>query len=197
MINLVNVIRTTNGSVNCYDADTIADRDSLKDPIIGTQVYVIDEAKTYKSDSNGVWYEVMTTSSGGGGGGEGGGGDLSNYYNKQQVNAKIQGAEAKTKREEERAIAEETRIEKRFDDYTKTSDLSKIKISKATEADKAIQAIQDSNGNVITDTYATLENTYNKDEIDAKVSSVYKYKGSVATKFNLPTNNQIGDEHRI
>ena len=39
----------------------------------------------------------------------------------------------------------------------------------------------------------TKSETYNKTEIDSKVSSVYKYKGTVPSPMLLPDNNEIGD----
>lgn len=43
-----------------------------------------------------------------------------------------------------------------------------------------------------------ITDAYTKDEIDAKVSSVYKYKGSVAKYENLPTENlTIGDVYNV
>lgn len=45
--------------------------------------------------------------------------------------------------------------------------------------------------------YAIID-AYTKDEIDAKVSSVYKYKGSVAKYENLPTENlTVGDVYNV
>ena len=42
--------------------------------------------------------------------------------------------------------------------------------------------------------YYTKDQTYTKDEVNSKVTSVYKYKGSVQTYADLPTeNNQAGD----
>ena len=47
------------------------------------------------------------------------------------------------------------------------------------------------------DVYAKTE-TYNKEEVDAKVSSVYKYKGSVANEDALPTEGQaVGDVYNL
>lgn len=43
-----------------------------------------------------------------------------------------------------------------------------------------------------------ITNAYTKTEVDAKVSSVYKVKGSVASYDNLPTNNRVvGDVYNI
>lgn len=39
----------------------------------------------------------------------------------------------------------------------------------------------------------TKSETYNKTEIDSKVSSVYKYKGTVPSAMLLPNNNDVGD----
>ena len=42
--------------------------------------------------------------------------------------------------------------------------------------------------------YYTKEETYTKSEVDSKVTNIYKYKGSVQTYADLPTeNNQAGD----
>ena len=43
-----------------------------------------------------------------------------------------------------------------------------------------------------------IENAYTKDEVDAKVSSVYRFKGSVASESALPTEgNVIGDVYNV
>ena len=43
-----------------------------------------------------------------------------------------------------------------------------------------------------------IEDVYNKSEVDNKVSSIYKYKGSVANKEALPTENlAIGDVYNL
>ena len=75
-------------------------------------------------------------------------------------------------------------------------------------ASSATKATQDASGNVIASTYlkssvaastyATKAESYTKNEIDAKVSSVYKYKGTVASKANLPATNQVvGDVYNV
>lgn len=46
--------------------------------------------------------------------------------------------------------------------------------------------------------YYKMSETYNKTEIDTKISSVYKYKGSVATYGDLPSqDNVIGDTYNV
>ena len=48
------------------------------------------------------------------------------------------------------------------------------------------------------DTKADNSDTYTKAEVDAKVSSVYRFKGSVATENDLPaTNNVTGDVYNV
>ena len=53
--------------------------------------------------------------------------------------------------------------------------------------------------NALSTQLETLEgNIYTKDEVDAKVSSVYKYKGTVATYNALPTSGQVvGDVYNV
>ena len=47
-------------------------------------------------------------------------------------------------------------------------------------------------------TYATIANTYNKNEVDAKVASVYRPRGSVANFEALPVENQVvGDVYNL
>ena len=58
----------------------------------------------------------------------------------------------------------------------------------------AARATADANGNAITTTYATIADTYTKAQVDAKVSSVYRIMGSVASYDDLPTSGQtVGD----
>lgn len=46
--------------------------------------------------------------------------------------------------------------------------------------------------------YYTKDQTYTKDEVNSKVTGVYKYKGSVQTYADLPTqNNQEGDVYNV
>ena len=55
----------------------------------------------------------------------------------------------------------------------------------------------DKNVNNLTNYYKTSE-TYNKTEIDNKISSVYKYKGTVATYANLPSSDlTVGDVYNV
>ncbi len=56
----------------------------------------------------------------------------------------------------------------------------------ATEAEKAEKATQDASGNVITATYATKEDI-------SSLAKALKYKGSVSTYSELPTDAEIGD----
>lgn len=53
--------------------------------------------------------------------------------------------------------------------------------------------------NALSTQLETLQgNVYTKDEVDTKISSVYKYKGTVATYDVLPTNGQIvGDVYNV
>lgn len=62
----------------------------------------------------------------------------------------------------------------------------------------ASQAASDGNGNNIAATYATIANTYTKAQVDAKVSSVYRIMGSVASYDDLPTSGQtVGDVYNV
>ena len=62
----------------------------------------------------------------------------------------------------------------------------------------ASQATADGNGNNIVTTYATIADTYTKAQVDAKVSSVYRFAGSVATYDDLPTSGQtVGDTYNV
>lgn len=62
----------------------------------------------------------------------------------------------------------------------------------------ASQATADGNGNNIAATYATIANTYTKAQVDAKVSSVYRFMGSVATYNDLPSSGQtVGDTYNV
>lgn len=62
----------------------------------------------------------------------------------------------------------------------------------------ASQAAADGNGNNIVETYATIANTYTKAQVDAKVSSVYRYSGSVDSYDDLPSSNQVvGDTYNV
>ena len=66
---------------------------------------------------------------------------------------------------------------------------------------EATIATKDSSGKVIKDTYATkteVANTYaTKEELNAKVSSVYKYKGNVENYESLPVNPNNGDVYNV
>lgn len=62
----------------------------------------------------------------------------------------------------------------------------------------ASQATADGNGNNIVNTYATIANTYTKAQVDAKVASVYRIMGSVATYDDLPSSGQtVGDVYNV
>lgn len=62
----------------------------------------------------------------------------------------------------------------------------------------ASQATADGNGNNIVNTYATIADTYTKAQVDAKVSSVYRIMGSVASYDDLPTSGQtVGDVYNV
>lgn len=94
--------------------------------------------------------------------------------------------------------------------YTKSSDLSAVATSgsyndllnKPFIPTKTSEIINDSG--YITKDVSDLANyykkteTYNKTEIDSKISSVYKYKGTVATYADLPsTDLTIGDVYNV
>jgi len=73
--------------------------------------------------------------------------------------------------------------------YTKTSDLPSV----ATSGNFA-----DLQNKPTTIAGYGITDAYTKTEIDNKVSSVYKYKGSVATYANLPTSGQVvGDVYNV
>lgn len=75
------------------------------------------------------------------------------------------------------------------------------KVDEAVKADSATTAVsaqQDGAGNNIAATYRTKEDSYSKTEVDAKVTGVYKYKGSVALASSLPTTDlTVGDVYNI
>nr|DAH90084.1 MAG TPA: hypothetical protein [Caudoviricetes sp.] len=58
----------------------------------------------------------------------------------------------------------------------------------------ADKAIADANGNNIAATYATKADTYTKAEVDSKLTSIYRYKGSVATYSALPSSGNVGGD---
>ena len=78
---------------------------------------------------------------------------------------------------------------------------SKTDISYVNEQDNLIKESVTSNVNTLTSAInkkADKSDTYTKAEVDAKVSSVYKYKGSVSSQSALPTTNLvIGDVYNI
>lgn len=62
----------------------------------------------------------------------------------------------------------------------------------------ASQATSDGNGNNIVATYATIADTYTKAQVDAKVASVYRFMGSIATYNDLPSSGQtVGDTYNV
>lgn len=86
-----------------------------------------------------------------------------------------------------------------------TSDISSLNTNKADKTEiptKTSQLTNDSgfitkNVNDLANYYKKSE-TYNKTEIDGKVSSVYKYKGTVATYQDLPSTDLIiGDVYNV
>ena len=60
MVNLIKVIKTENGKVNCYVVDTLADRNNLEDEAIGALVFVIEDGQYYKKMSSGGWFKIYT-----------------------------------------------------------------------------------------------------------------------------------------
>jgi hypothetical protein len=84
-------------------------------------------------------------------------------------------------------------IDKDVDDltnyYTKSETYTK------TEVDNKDYITKDVNN--LTNYYKTSE-TYNKTEVDNKISSVYKYKGTVATYADLPSSDlTVGDVYNV
>lgn len=83
-------------------------------------------------------------------------------------------------------------------------EVTSLNVGKVTEAIKADTAntatssVQDGAGNNIVATYRTKADSYSKVEIDAKVSGIYKYKGSVTSESALPvTDRAVGDVYNI
>lgn len=80
------------------------------------------------------------------------------------------------------------------------TDVSDLK-QKSQEADEKIGQ-NTANITNVTNQITTLnsnltENYYNKSDIDAKISGVYHYKGSVDTFEELPKNAQVGDVYNV
>lgn len=103
--------------------------------------------------------------------------DLKNYYKKSEVdnklNEKVDKIEGKSLSTNDYTTEEKTKLAS-LENYND----EEIKASIALKAD--------------------TENVYSKTEIDNKVSSIYKYKGSVANKESLPTENlTIGDVYNL
>lgn len=83
-------------------------------------------------------------------------------------------------------------------------EVTSIEVGKVAEAIKAdtatiaTSAQQDGAGNNIASTYRTKADSYSKSEVDAKVSGIYKYKGSVSAESALPTSDRtVGDVYNI
>jgi len=97
-----------------------------------------------------------------------------------------------------------------LENYTLTQDLAEVATSGDYEdlsntpsiPSKTSDLINDSgfidkNVNNLTNYYKTSE-TYNKTEVDNKISSVYKYKGTVATYADLPSSDlTVGDVYNV
>lgn len=66
-----------------------------------------------------------------------------------------------------------------------------------TEDNRSSALKLDFDGNLTIQGGITANNIYNKTEIDSKLSSVYKYKGTVATLADLPANPEVGDVYNI
>ena len=106
-----------------------------------------------------------------------------------------------TKEDAENTYATKEEIETSLTDYAKTSDVESTYATKAsisdmltkTEAGSTYLTTQAAETTYLTQTDA--EDTYaTKEEVDEKLSSVYLYKGSVATKADLPTTGEkVGD----
>lgn len=80
---------------------------------------------------------------------------------------------------------------------TKTEVLSEISIPKKTSDLTNDSGFIDKSVNDLTN-YYDKTNLYTKTEIDSKISSVYKYKGSVATYQDLPSSGlTIGDVYNV
>ena len=60
------------------------------------------------------------------------------------------------------------------------------------------QASKDGQGNTISTTYAKKNDVYTKTEVDGKISGIYHYKGTVASKDKLPTSGVVtGDVYNV
>ena len=75
--------------------------------------------------------------------------------------------------------------------------LSAADVGAATTSD-----VSTANGTTLQSAKDYVDNTlsvyYNKTEIDSRISSVYKYKGSIASYSNLPTENlSVGDVYNV
>ena len=80
---------------------------------------------------------------------------------------------------------------------TKTQVLEEITIPTKTSQLQNDSGFIDKSVNDLTNYYKKTE-TYTKTEVDNKVSSVYKYKGSVATYADLPSTGQVvGDVYNV
>ena len=101
--------------------------------------------------------------------------DLTGYYTKQQVDSKINVINASLS-------TNETNI------ASVSTNLSNFKTSTNT----AIASINTALANKV-----NTSDVYTKSEVDNKVSTDYKYKGSVSTIGALPTNPSIGDVYNV
>ena len=101
--------------------------------------------------------------------------DLTGYYTKQQIDSKINVINASLS-------TNETNI------ASVSTNLSNFKTSTNT----AIASINTALANKV-----NTSDVYTKSEVDNKVSTVYKYKGSVSTIGALPTNPAIGDVYNV
>lgn len=81
-----------------------------------------------------------------------------------------------------------------YDDSEIKQDISNLQSNKANKSD--VYTKQEANN--LLDDKADKSTTYTKSEIDSKISSVYKYKGSVSTYDNLPTTGlTVGDVYNV
>lgn len=86
--------------------------------------------------------------------------------------------------------------------------VSELNPSASTNDDDLIMVVQENDNNELENfkqtranfmaNYYDKDNTYSRTEIDAKVASVYKYRGTVASYSNLPsTGLTVGDVYNV
>ena len=133
--------------------------------------------------------------------------DLSNYYTKSETNTIFNNVYSKSEMDE---LLDNVSVDL-SDYYTKTeTDGLLDNVYSKEEVDNLFEEAEVDLTPYLTKTdasttYETIENvnslrnnTYTKEEVDAKVSSVYRFKGSVASESALPTTDLvIGDVYNV